>query len=260
MGAAITKKFAFFPPQPPQYQVNDFPRCTINNRNVPYFIVKPDEETSAYLLYTHGNAEDIGTAVHGMQWLAKTINMNIVGYDYTGYGWNPGEPTESNCEKDILSIFLMLVNEMQINKKNIAIMGHSIGCGPSIWLANQISRGMLKSYGVMPNDIGPLISISGFTSCCSVVDERLSYIPFTDMFPNISNIKTVTLPILIIHGINDQVIHCSHAQKLWDSLPDKTMSNLCFVEECGHNDIFQKDEFLVELFSFVERYFLPNLV
>jgi len=38
------------------------------------------------LLYTHGNAEDIGTARGHLQWLTTNLECDVLAYDYVGYG------------------------------------------------------------------------------------------------------------------------------------------------------------------------------
>ena len=38
------------------------------------------------LLYSHGNAEDLGTAYDHLQWLATSLECDVLAYDYVGYG------------------------------------------------------------------------------------------------------------------------------------------------------------------------------
>ena len=63
--------------------------------------------------------------------------MNVIAYDYAGYGKNKSEISEENILKDIELIYLMLIKEMKIPQENIIIMGHSMGCGPTIGLAKK---------------------------------------------------------------------------------------------------------------------------
>lgn len=38
------------------------------------------------VLFSHGNSEDLNTSYSWLEKLAKQCNVNVLGYDYTGYG------------------------------------------------------------------------------------------------------------------------------------------------------------------------------
>jgi hypothetical protein len=42
------------------------------------------------VLYSHGNAEDLNTSYSWMRRLSRELNVNIIGYDYTGYALSTG--------------------------------------------------------------------------------------------------------------------------------------------------------------------------
>lgn len=42
------------------------------------------------ILYSHANSEDLNLAFAWMQRLAMELNVNVVGYDYSGYGASTG--------------------------------------------------------------------------------------------------------------------------------------------------------------------------
>lgn len=47
------------------------------------------------LLFSHGNAEDIGVNKLFNEWLSQQLQVDIVTYDYTGYGLSAGgDPSE----------------------------------------------------------------------------------------------------------------------------------------------------------------------
>lgn len=45
---------------------------------------KPDEGIT--LLYSHANAEDLGSIYPWCKFLSKMLRVNLFAYDYTGYG------------------------------------------------------------------------------------------------------------------------------------------------------------------------------
>lgn len=49
------------------------------------------ENAQITFLYSHANAEDLGLTFRWMKHLSKKLNVNILAYDYTGYGESDGE-------------------------------------------------------------------------------------------------------------------------------------------------------------------------
>ena len=56
----VVEKFAFLPPNPPTYLPNEVSYLTRKDSGtIPYIFIR-DQEASYTILYTHGNAEDLG--------------------------------------------------------------------------------------------------------------------------------------------------------------------------------------------------------
>jgi len=53
------------------------------------------------LLFSHGNAEDLGMIVSSLMGIATLLDVNVFAYEYTGYGQSSGEPNEENVYADI---------------------------------------------------------------------------------------------------------------------------------------------------------------
>eukprot|EP00074_Homo_sapiens_P092953 XP_016870280.1 alpha/beta hydrolase domain-containing protein 17B isoform X3 [Homo sapiens] len=60
------------------------------------------------LLFSHGNAVDLGQMSSFYIGLGSRINCNIFSYDYSGYGASSGKPTEKNLYADIEAAWLAL--------------------------------------------------------------------------------------------------------------------------------------------------------
>ena len=56
------------------------------------------------LLWSHGNAMDVGEMYFFFLQLAEKLKVNIAVYDYSGYGGSSGEPSEANLYADILAV------------------------------------------------------------------------------------------------------------------------------------------------------------
>ena len=53
------------------------------------------------VLFSHGNAVDLGQMSSFYLGLGSRINCNIFSYDYSGYGASSGKPSEKNLYADI---------------------------------------------------------------------------------------------------------------------------------------------------------------
>lgn len=171
------------------------------------------------LLYSHGNAEDLGTIDPLMREFHRR-GYSIFAYDYRGYGTSSGQASETNTYKDILSAYTWLTKEKGVPPSQIAIMGYSLGGGPSIWLASNRAA-------------GALILQSTFVSAFRV-KTRIPLFPF-DKYPNLRRIKQVSTPTLFIHGKRDQTIPFWHSQTLASVAagPARTF----WVSEAGHGSV-----------------------
>jgi abhydrolase domain-containing protein 17 len=180
----------------------------------------PAEKGMPTLLYSHGNAEDLGQAIELYQaWHEEGIG--VLAYDYPGYGQSSGSPSEATCERAIQASWDHLIRS-GVPASAIVIVSRSVGGGPGVWLASHE-----KPAGV--------VLISPFTSAFAVP------IPFPlfprDRFPNLKRIRTIHTPLLVIHGENDEVIPVSHGRKLVEKSPAADKSFVS-IPAAGHNDLF----------------------
>ncbi|MGH0181991.1 UNVERIFIED_CONTAM: hypothetical protein FKN15_008393 [Acipenser sinensis] len=60
------------------------------------------------LLFSHGNAVDLGQMCSFYIGLGSRINCNIFSYDYSGYGVSSGKPSEKNLYADIEAAWQVL--------------------------------------------------------------------------------------------------------------------------------------------------------
>lgn len=195
---------------------------------------KPNAPT---IIYSHGNAEDIGQSLDLYTALHER-GYGVIAYDYPGYGLSPGKPSEDSTHEAIQAAWDYAIKS-GIPASSIIILGRSIGTGPSVWLASHT-----KPAG--------LILISPLKSAYYV---GLGYpvFPF-DSFPNYKRIKTIKTPLLVIHSERDEVIPFSHGQEIYQASP---ASNKFFVpmKKTGHNDMFyySSDQILDSIDEFIKQ-------
>ncbi|MGJ8677968.1 MAG: alpha/beta hydrolase [Akkermansiaceae bacterium] len=178
------------------------------------------EETMPTILWSHGNAEDIG-------YLADVFNIfiaegfGIFAYDYPGYGISEGEPSEEGCYTAVQTAWDHMTTKLSIPKQQIIVYGQSVGSGPATWL-------------VAREEAAALVLVAPFLSAFRVA-TRVPIFP-NDPFKNIHEIKNVEEPLLVIHGDQDKVIAQWHGKKLYHlHSGEKTFIS---IRGAGHNDIY----------------------
>ena len=190
------------------------------------------------LLYSHGNAEDLGGVVPLLSpWHDQ--GFGIFAYDYPGYGQSTGKPTEASCERAIEAAWSHLTESSHVAPATIVVVGRSVGSGPAVWLCT----------GKQP---AGLVLISPMMSVYRV---RLPAPIFPgDRFPNLDRMPDIHCPLLVVHGEADSIIRPRHGQRLHQAHPgpDKT---LLLIPGAGHNNLFRVggDEIEQAILGFAER-------
>lgn len=107
------------------------------------------------IVYSHGNATDIGAMFPIQVVLAHSLNCNVVVYDYSGYGESGGVPEECSTYRDIDAVYDYVLDEVANGvSRNIVLYGQSVGSGPCCYLASKNSS----------SELGGMILHSPFTS------------------------------------------------------------------------------------------------
>merc|ERR1711916_80238 len=226
----ITSKFAFIPPEP-SYGRNDprFHRIMslsgheISIQHTNMGSAGGPEGTGYAGVYAHGNAEDLGINADVVGEMARVTGLELVAFDYTGYGPGRGEiePSESRAYGDIEAVIAYLNDVVGIPDNRIVLIGRSLGSGPTV------------QAGVNHPEIAGMALVSPLKS--AIRTQPPTTVPGFDIFANISKIPKVSAPLFILHGIDDRVVPYSHGQALADAAP--SLYALESVEDAGHNDL-----------------------
>ncbi|XP_050225139.1 uncharacterized protein LOC126674697 [Mercurialis annua] len=253
--SSMAAKFAFFPPSPPSYKLitdeatellllDHFPhRENVDVLRLP--TRKGSEIVAVYvrypmatstLLYSHGNAADIGQMYELFIELSVHLRVNLMGYDYSGYGQSTGKPSEHNTYSDIEAAYKCLEESYNTKQENIILYGQSVGSGPTLDLAARLPR--LRAV-VLHSPI-----LSGLRVMYPV---KRTY--WFDIYKNIDKIPLVKCPVLIIHGTSDEVVDCSHGKQLWELCREKYEP--LWVKGGNHCDLELYPEYLKHLKKFI---------
>lgn len=206
------------------------------------------------ILYSHGNAEDLGMMYRRMKEIAKAFGVNVMAYDYPGYGLSTPQckPSENLCYQAIETAYSYLVNVMKIPNSNIVLYGRSLGTGPTCYLA--------KKTSIDRKPVGGVILHSPYLSIYRIVVDSNALGIIGDMFQSYKRAKYIRCPVLVIHGCEDNVVPFWHGDELLRSFPPEFQAKPFFVERMGHNNIESRcrDEYVSHITSFLQKYVTDN--
>ena len=120
---------------------------TLKNASIPAFFI--DRQSKVTLLFSHGNAEDIGMIYEWFLEFSLELRVNVLAYDYEGYGKAGGVPTEETCYDDIDAAYEYLTDGLRIPSEHIVLYGRSLGSGPSCYLAERLHKEQVKIGGLI---------------------------------------------------------------------------------------------------------------
>lgn len=270
MGCVVSQlaaKFAFFPPSPPTYRIKkrDDGRLTAvsassaaavapiasadddsldvllvdtrrGNKIVAFYLRNPYARLT--LLYSHGNAADLGQLYDLFVQLKVNLRVNVMGYDYSGYGASTGKPSESNTYTDIEAVYNCLETEYGVSQENLILYGQSVGSGPTLHLAAKLPRlrGVVLHSAIL-SGLRVLCHVK-FSFCC-------------DIYKNINKIRKVKCPVLVIHGTEDDVVNWLHGHGLWKM--SREPFDPLWIKGGGHCNLELYTDYIRHLCRFVHE-------
>ncbi|KAJ0228789.1 Uncharacterized protein HA466_0322010 [Hirschfeldia incana] len=263
MFSHLAAKFAFFPPSPPTYHLTKSPGGKLSavssstsstfpatgdssldvrvvktrrgNKVTAFYLRNPNARLT--LLYSHGNAADLGQLFDLFVQLKVNLRVNLMGYDYSGYGASTGKPSEYNTYADIEAVYECLQTEYGVGQEDLILYGQSVGSGPTLHLASKLPRlrGVVLHSGIL-SGLRVLCHVK-FKFCC-------------DIYSNINKIKKVKCPVLVIHGTEDDVVNWLHGNRLWKMA--KEPYEPLWIKGGGHCNLEIYPEYIRHLYRFIQ--------
>jgi fermentation-respiration switch protein FrsA (DUF1100 family) len=186
----------------------------------------------ATIIYCHGNAVDLGLLLEKtkLQGIRDELEVNVIGFDYTGYGEATGGHgcSEAGVYDSLLAVYEAAVFVYNIPRSSIILWGRSLGTCASIHLASKLQPGQLAGVVL---ESPPLSMIS--TKLPAGISRALTR---WDMFRSVEKIAQISCPTFFVHGKADRTVPFSHGEQLF-SLARFPFQPPLWLEECGHNDL-----------------------
>ena len=186
----------------------------------------PVSGKSPVLLFCHGNAGNISHRIENIKFLVKR-DISVFIFDYKGYGQSSGRPSEKGIYIDGIAAYDYLTEIEKISPDRIVIFGRSIGGAVAIEVALQ-------------RTVRCLIIESTFTSTKDMAKTIFPFFIVSPFLPhhynNILKIADVSVPKLIIHGEDDNIVPFSMGNKLFAQATEPKL--FLPIHGAGHNDTY----------------------
>jgi hypothetical protein len=155
----------------------------------------------------------------------RRMGLQVLLFDYRGYGGNPGSPTEQGLAMDARAAREFLINQRHVDHGSLIYFGESLGTGVAVKLASE-------------DPPAALILRSPYTSMADVGQRHYPWLPvrqlLRDRYDSLALIPRVKTRLLIIAGERDSVVPAELSRQLYEAAPQPK----AFVSISGadHND------------------------
>lgn len=163
--SSVAAKLAFLPPEPTYYLEDEedgssslhltersewqyslqeldgievFRTRTRKGNSIACMYVKNTDNPKFTVLFSHGNAVDLGQMSSFYVGLGTRIKCNVFSFDYSGYGASNGTPSEKNLYADAEAAWTALQSKYNITPDKVILYGQSIGTVACIHLAMRL--------------------------------------------------------------------------------------------------------------------------
>ena len=194
-----------------------------------YFPQAQNPKSARTVLFCHGNGGNISHRFETVIFLLQR-GVNVMMFDYRGYGRSSGRPTETNTYDDVRAVYDWLISEKNVKPNDIIVFGRSLGGAVAVDLASKVS-------------CGGLIVESSFDSATEMAKGYFPFFPAELLikyrYDSISKISKVSCPMLFTHSPADELIPFDRGKRLFEAAPEpKTFYEI----SGGHNQRTYLDE------------------
>ena len=195
------------------------------------------------VIICHGNAGNIANRLDLIV-MFHNIGLNVLIFDYRGYGDSTGKPSEQGTYHDAKSAWNWLVKTKEFKSRNIALYGESLGGAVAAWMAEQVHP-------------GALILDSTFTSAPDMAKKMFPFLPTRWLckfkYETIDHVAKAGCPVLVAHSRKDEMIPYMNGLRIMEAAKQPKQ----FIEMTGqHNDggILTDPKHLQVVDAFLSKY------
>ena len=197
------------------------------------------------LVFFHGNAGDISHRLDMIPVLQAGLDVSILLFDYRGYGRSEGVPTERGVYLDSLAAAEWA--RQREETRAVVYYGRSLGAAAAIETALREPPDALIIEAAF-------LSVAEMAAVSHPFIGLVSWLWLRGRFDNTVKIPQLDVPLLVIHGAEDETVPFEHGLRLYKAAPPR--KELYAVAGAGHSDaIFVAGEqYTGRIDGFLRRY------
>jgi len=157
------------------------------------------------ILFLHGNAGSLQNRNYKINHF-KNMDINFLIIAWRGFNGNKGQPTEKGLYQDARSAVKWLKSK-DVMESDIIIYGESLGTAIAVEIAQH-------------TNFAGLILESPFTSMIELGKEKYPFLPvkilLKDKYESLKKIKNINIPVLIMHGMRDNIVPFNMGKKMYN--------------------------------------------
>lgn len=207
----------------------------------------PARRPRAALIFCHGNAGNIADRLGALR-LLHGLGLDVLLFDYRGYGKSEGTPTEAGTYADADAAWKFLTEQRRVPAARVLWFGESLG-------------GAVAIEAALRHPPAALIVEATFTSLVDVGRIHYPLLPvgllLHHRYESIRKIGAISCPKLFIHAREDELVPIENARRLFAAAAEPKE----FLETGGgHNTggFAFNDESYAALAKFLGRLFPRN--
>lgn len=177
-------------------------------------------------IFFHGNGGNISYCFETIAILREGLKLDVLIFDYRGYGRSGGKPGEPGVYRDARAAWDFLADEKKVPPEKIVLWGRSLGTAVASQLAGEVRPAALvlesahRSVPAMGAEVYPWLPVR---LLCRL---RLD---------NVAHLARVRCPVLVIHSPDDEMVGIGHGRTVFAAAPEPKE----FLEITGsHNEGF----------------------
>ncbi len=187
-----------------------------------------DAETT--IVYFHGNGGHVGGRAERLAAFVA-VGHRVTIMAYRGYSGSTGRPSEAANKSDALAV-VDWVKTTTKHPRPLILYGESLGTGIAMSVAARSA-------------VSGVILEAPYTSIAEVGSRVYPFLPvklvMRDRYDTRAYLDRVTVPVLIVHGDQDELIPIDMAREIVAALGPQ--ARLIEVAGAGHNDVYRSGAF-----------------
>ncbi len=184
------------------------------------------KEGAPTFVWFHGNAGNISHRLENLKLLWDLVGVQVFIFDYREYGKSGGRISREGTYKDAAAAYRYITQDRKVPADELILFGRSLGTALAVDLAVRLP-------------CRALVLESPFTNSS---DMAKLYAPFMfDWRPrvpydNIGKIGQVRVPVMVIHGEQDEIIPVDMGRRVFAAAPEP--KELYIIPGAHHNDTY----------------------